>query len=53
MAKDYLKLYVKALVRHGKDEEAIQHLVDKGYTEVDAKIYIAHRKIEVDNEHDD
>ena len=55
MAKDYLKLYVKSLIRHGKDTEALDYLINsKGMDMVDAQVYIINVKDVVDNEpHDD
>lgn len=55
MAKDYLKLYVKSLLRHGKDTEALDYLINsKGVDVVDAQIMIIELKQIIDNEpHDD
>lgn len=54
MAKDYLRRYIKVLIRHGKDTEALDHLINKeGYDMVDAQVYIINAKIEVDSEHYD
>ena len=55
MSKDYLKRYVKVLIRHGKELEALDYLINqKGYDMVDAQIYIIKTKQEVENEpHDD
>lgn len=55
MAKDYLKLYIKALIRHGKELEALDYLINqKQYDMVDAQIYIINVKQIVENEpHDD
>lgn len=53
MAKDYLKLYVKALLRHGKELEALQHLINNGIDMVDAQIMIIQLKEIIADEQDD
>ena len=51
MAKDYLKLYVKTLLRHGKDTEALEYLINsKGMDMIDAQIMIIELKQIVENE---
>ena len=44
MAKDYVKLYAKSLLRHGKDLEALNHLMNNGMDMVDAQIMIVELK---------
>jgi hypothetical protein len=55
MGKDYLIRYIKVLIRHGKELEALDYLINqKGYDMMDAQIYIVNAKEIVANEpHDD
>jgi hypothetical protein len=53
MAKDYVKLYAKSLLRHGKDLEALNHLMNNGMDMVDAQILIVELKQKIDNESED
>lgn len=54
MAKDYLLLYIKVLIRHGKDLEALDYLINqKGYDMADAQVFIINAKQIVENEPND
>lgn len=53
MPKDYLKLYVKALLRHGKDLEALNHLMNNGIDMMDAQVMIIELKQIIENEPQD
>lgn len=55
MPKDYLKLYVKSLLRHGKDIEALDYLINsKGMDMMDSQVMIIELKQIIENEpHDD
>lgn len=50
MAKDYLKLYIKTLIRHGKETEALSYLINRGTDMVDAQVMIIELKQIIDNE---
>lgn len=51
MAKDYLIRYIKVLLRHGKEDEALNYLISqKGYAMADAQIYIIKAKEIISNE---
>jgi hypothetical protein len=53
MAKDYVKLTAKSMIRKGNIEEAIQYLVEKGYTIDEARNTCIDLKLLTDKEQDD
>ena len=53
MPKDYVKLTAKSMIRKGKIEEAMEYLVEKGYTLEDARDTCIDLGLIVNTEQDD